>query len=481
MDYDIGIVGGGSAGLTVAAGAGRLGARTILFDRAGRLGGDCLHFGCVPSKALIRSASVWAEGARTGDYGLPILDRPAVDLGKVMDRVAKVIEKIGERDSAERFRALGVDVSYGAPAFTDPHTVECEGRRISARKWVIATGSRPVAPPVEGLAETGFLTNETVFALRELPTRLAVVGGGPVGLELAQAFSRLGSDVTVIEFLPAILAAEDGDVTEVLAMRLMAEGVTLRCATRVARAGKSGGTVRLTLAGADSSPAGVLDCDAVLVAAGRAPNVDGMGLEHAGVDYSQKGIPTDARMRTNAGHIYACGDVNGKYPFTHVAGQEGSVALANMAFRLPRKIDYRLTPWVVYTDPEVAGVGLCEKEAGRLNVPCRTVLERFAENDRAVADGRAEGMIKLILSPRGKLLGVRIVGHRAGELIAEWTLAMSAGVRLSTVSQLMHPYPGYAEISRRAAGAWFAPKIFSERTRRFLRFFSGFRGRGPES
>lgn len=477
MDYDIGIIGGGAAGLTVAAGAGRLGARTILFDKAGRLGGDCLYSGCVPSKALIRSASVWAEASAAADYGLPALERPNVDLGLVMDRVGEVIRRIGEKDSAERFSSLGVDVVFGSPSFTDSHTVECGGKRVSAKRWVIATGSRPVAPPVEGLEETGYWTNETVFSQRVLPARLAVVGGGPVGLELAQAFARLGSKVTVLEFLPEILAAEDPDITDVVAQRLAMEGVSLLRSAKVAKAGRTGSTVTLTISTPETTRES--EFEAVLVAAGRAPNLTGLALDKAGVGFTPRGIPTDARMKTNVGHIYACGDVNGQYPFTHVAGQEGSVALTNIAFRLPRRIDYGLTPWVIYTDPEIAGVGLNEKEAAKRNIPFRVVEERFADNDRAVADGRADGKIKLILSPRGKLLGCRIVGRRAGELIVEWVEAMSADVGLSTISQMMHPYPGYAEISRRAAGSWYAPRLFSERTRKLLRLISGFRGRGP--
>jgi pyruvate/2-oxoglutarate dehydrogenase complex dihydrolipoamide dehydrogenase (E3) component len=477
-EYDIGILGGGAAGLTVAAGAAQFGARALLVEKSPRLGGDCLHCGCVPSKTLIRSAGVWALARRAPEFGLPALPSPHVDLGAVMDRVAQVVGRIQKHDSPERFERLGAEVRFGAPRFVDDHVVEVDGQRVSARSWVIATGSSPALPPVAGLADVPHWTNENVFSQRKLPGRLVVLGGGPIGLEMAQAFARLGSRVTVVEFLPRILGPEDADVADVVRDRLQAEGIELLVATKALRALSHGSTVLLTVGRADGlGSERTLEADALLVAAGRKPNVDDLGLEAAGVTFSPKGIPTDARLRTNQRHIYACGDVNGVFPFTHVAGYEGSVALTNAILRLPRKADYTKTPWCTYTDPEVASVGLNEKRARAADVEYRLLVEHFCENDRALAEGAPAGMIKVLVSPKGVVLGCQIVGEHAGELIHEWIAAVAGGVKLSSLAGAMHVYPTLSEISKRAAGSFFAEKLFSERTKSLLHFLFHLKGR----
>ncbi|GAB4252262.1 dihydrolipoyl dehydrogenase family protein [Deferrisoma sp.] len=477
-EYDLGVLGGGAAGLTVAAGAAQFGAKTILIEKADRLGGDCLHFGCVPSKTLIRTAGVWAQTRRAAEFGLPELDLPPVDLAAVMARVRAVIETIQEHDSPERFCRLGAEVRFGEARFVDPHTVDLGGESISARAWVIATGSRPALPPVEGLADTPHWTNETVFAQTRLPERLLVLGGGPIGLELAQAFGRLGARVTVVEFLDRILGPEDPDVAEILRERLGAEGLEIRTGTKAVRAEPHGDGVRLTVAPAKGGgPEETIEADALLVATGRRPNVEGLGLEAAGVEFTPRGIPTDKRLRTNVRHIYACGDVNGKFPFTHVAGYEGSIALTNAILRLPRKADYTKVAWCTYTDPEVASVGLNETRAREAGVEYRVLEERFAENDRALAEGEPHGKIKVLVSPKGKVLGCQIVGAHAGELIHEWVVALGGGVKLSTVAGAIHVYPTLSEISKRAAGAYFAEKLFSDRTKGVLRFLFQLKGR----
>jgi len=475
--YDIGILGGGAAGLTVAAGAAQFGARAVLIERSDRLGGDCLHFGCVPSKTLIRSAAVRALAGRAREFGLPDAVQPPVDLGAVMDRVRSVIEKIQAHDSEERFCRLGAEVRFGPAHFVDPHTVEIDGKRLSARSWVVATGSRPALPPIEGLASVPFWTNETLFSQRSLPARLLVLGGGPVGLEMAQALARLGSRVTVVEFSARILGPEDADMAEVLRERLVAEGVTLLTATKAVQAETAGSGVRLTVMPAAGGPTRVLEADALLVATGRRPNVESLRLEAAGVEFSPKGIPTDARMRTNIRHIYACGDVRGQLAFTHVAGYEGSVALTNAILRLPRKADYTNVPWCTYTDPEVASVGLNEQRAVKAGVAYRVLQEPFSANDRALAEGEPLGKIKVLISPAGKVLGCQIVGPRAGELIHEWVAAMNGGVRLATLAGAIHAYPTLSEISKRVAGSMFAERIFSERTKGVLRFLFHLKGR----
>jgi pyruvate/2-oxoglutarate dehydrogenase complex dihydrolipoamide dehydrogenase (E3) component len=475
--YDVGILGGGAAGLTVAAGAARFGARVLLVEKSERLGGDCLYRGCVPSKSLLYAAGVWSEARRSVSLGLPALAIPPVDLGAVMDRVAGVIAAVGVRDAPERFRSLGVEVRFGSAHFVDPHAIDLDGERLSARRWVVATGSRPAIPPVEGLSDVPYWTNETVFSQRTLPTRLIVLGGGPVGLELGQAFARLGSRVTVVEFLDRILAAEDPDVSALLSGRLAAEGMEIHTSTRAVRAERAGGAIRLHLAPAGGGGETLLEADALLVATGRRPNVEGLDLKKAGVTVAPKGIPVDRRMRTNVPHIYACGDVNGRLPFTHVAGYEGGIAVANAVLHLPRKADYGKIGWCTYTDPEVASIGMNEKRAAKEGIAYRLFEAPFAENDRAIAEGETIGKVKLLVSKGGKLIGCQMIGPHAGELIHEWVIALNAGVRLSTVAGTVHIYPTLAEISKRVAQEPFTAKIFSETTRGVLRFLFALKGR----
>lgn len=477
-DYDLGILGGGAAGLTAAAGAAQFGAKTILIEKAGRLGGDCLHFGCVPSKTLIATAGVWAQTRGSREFGLPALELPPVDLGAVMDRVQGVIETLQLHDSPERFCGLGAEVRFGDPIFRDSHVVDVEGERVSARSWIIATGSSPSLPPVEGLAGIPYWTNETVFSKRTLPRRLLVLGGGPIGLELSQAFLRLGSAVTVIEFMDQILGPEDADIADILREHLVSEELEILTGTKAIGARQVNGTIRLTVVSSGGNgPEREIEADAILVAAGRKPNISGLDLEAAGVEYTPRGIPTNARMKTNISHIYACGDVNGQFPFTHVAGYEAGIALSNAVLRLPRKADYNRIGWCTYTDPEVASVGLNEKRARAENIGYHIIEEEFRENDRALAENKARGKIKLLLDKKGKLLGCQIIGPHGGELIHEWILAMNAGVRLSSLASTVHIYPTLSEISKRAAGSVFSSKIFSDRTRGILRFLFNLKGR----
>ena len=477
-EYDLGIIGGGAAGLTAAAGAAQFGAKTILIEKTERLGGDCLHYGCVPSKTLIRTAGVRSLMRKAKDFGLPEVQLPQVDLGAVMDRVKSVIEQIQHHDSPERFCSLGAEVCFGRPFFVDDHTVTLNKRNISARHWIIATGSAPVVPPIEGLADAPFWTNETVFSQRNLPSRLIVLGGGPIGLEIAQAFGRLGSNVTVVEFMNQILGPEDEDIAQILRIRLEAEGMRILTNTKAIHVTTSGSTIRLTVSGDGGKGfASVLEADALFVATGRKPNVEGLELGAAGVIHNARGIPTDARMRTNIRHIYACGDVNGQFPFTHVAGYEAGIALTNAVLHIPKKADYSRVGWCTYTDPEVASIGLNEKRARKEGVEYRVLEESFEKNDRAVAEGDMSGKIKLLLSPHGKLLGCQIIGPHAGELIHEWITVVSGGVSLSTIAGAVHVYPTLSEISKRAAGRLFSEKIFSDTTKSILKFLFSLKGR----
>ena len=477
-DYDLGIIGGGAAGLTAAAGGAQFGAKTVLIEKSDRLGGDCLHYGCVPSKTLIRTAGVWAQTRRVQEFGLPEISLPPVDLGSVMDRVASVIDTIQHHDSPERFCRLGAEILFGSPVFADDHTVELDGSRISAKSWVIATGSSPALPRIDGLTDVPCWTNETVFTQRTLPTTLIVLGGGPIGLEMSQAFSRLGSKVIVVEFMDQILGPEDADMAEILRKRLVDEGVTIHTNTRAIKAATKDGDIELTVGPAQGEgTTRVLKGDALLIAAGRKPNIEGLGLDAAGVSFTPRGIPTNERMKTNIAHIYACGDVNGQLPFTHVAGYEGGIALSNAVLHLPRKADYSKVGWCTYTDPEVASIGLNEKRAKHEGVDYHVIEELYKDNDRAQAEGEPTGKIKMLVSPRGKLLGCQIIGAHAGELIHEWIIAHSAGVKLSTIAGAVHVYPTISEISKRVAGDLFASKIFSEKTRTMLRLLFNLKGR----
>ena len=478
FDYDLGIIGGGAAGLTAAAGAAQFGAKTILIEKSAKLGGDCLHYGCVPSKTLIRTAGAYSLLKRSKEFGLPEIQLPPVDLGAVMDRVKSVIENIQHHDSVERFCGLGAQIVFGNPSFLDDHTVTLDGKNISAKSWIIATGSSPALPPVEGLATVPYWTNETIFNQRKLPASLIVLGGGPIGLELAQALGRLGSKTTIVEFMDQILGPEDADLAALLEERLKEEGMTILKGTQALKAEYIDSTFHLTIASrADKGKTNILKADALLVAAGRKPNIDGLGLEAAGVKFTPRGIPTNARMKTNVSHIYACGDVNGQMPFTHVAGYEAGIALTNAILRLPRRADYNKIGWCTYTDPEVASIGLNEKRAKKDGIKYRLWEESFADNDRAQAEGETKGKIKLLVSPGGKLLGCQIIGAYAGELIHEWVIAVNGGVKLSAIAGAVHIYPTISEISKRVAGKIFAEKIFSDRSKNILKFFFSLKGR----
>ena len=478
FDYDLGILGGGAAGLTAAAGSAQFGAKTILVEKAGKLGGDCLHFGCVPSKTLIRTAAVWSLARRAKEFGLPEVALPPVSLSAVMGRVRSVIDTIQEHDSPERFCRLGAEVRFGSPRFVDDHTVDLDGARLTARAWIVATGSSPSLPPVEGIADVPYWTNETVFSQTELPGHLLILGGGPIGVEMAQAFRRLGAKVTVVEYAAQLLVHEDPDIAAILRGRLESEGVKVLTNAKALKVVAVNSSILLRVAPADGEgEPRTIEGDVLFVAAGRKPNVGGLELSAAGVAFSPRGVPADRRMRTNVPHIYSCGDVNGVFPFTHVAGYEAGIALSNAVLRLPRKADYTKVPWCTYTDPEVASIGLNEKRAKAAGVEYRILEAAFRDVDRALAEGEPGGKIKVLITPSGALLGCQIAGHHAGELIHEWVAAISGGVKLSTLAGAIHAYPTLAEISKKAAGSYYTEKLFGERTKKILRFLFDLKGR----
>lgn len=479
FDYDIGIIGGGAGGLSVAAGAAQLGARTLLVEREAHLGGDCLFYGCVPSKTLIATAKARHVMARAASYGLPAVDLPPVDFAMVRARIQAVIGDIRGHDSIERFCGLGAAVRFGAARFVDEHVAEVGGERTSAAKWVIATGSRAQLPPIPGLAQTPHLTNREIFSLERLPERLVVLGGGPVAVELAQAFCRLGSAVHVIQRGPRLLSRDDADMAAEVQRALEAEGVCFHLGVAFTGVALEQGArvVRFTQDGQERSVAG----DALLVALGRTPNVEGLGLENAGVEYSAKGIAVDARMRTSQKHIFACGDVTGAWQFTHAAGYEASVVVANAVFRLPRKADYTWMPWCTYTDPGLAHIGLNQDMAEKAGLAqgrdYRVVLERFADNDKARAEGRTEGWLKLLLAADGRPLGVQIVGAEAGEMLGEWAVALARKVPLTALAGVTHPYPTRSELAKAVAGRIVGEKLFSPVVQKALHYVFGLKGR----
>ena len=475
-EYDIGIIGAGAAGLTVAAGAAQLGARTLLIEKEPALGGDCLHFGCVPSKTLIRSAQVYHQIRRAADYGLPAVDLPPVDFKRVADRVRAVVARVQEHDSEARFCRLGVKVLFGAARFQDPHAVSVDGRTARARNWVIATGSSPLRPPIEGLAQTAHLTNREIFYLDRLPASMIVLGGGPIGIEMAQAFNRFGTKVTVVDMASQILVKEDRDMAAAVMARLAEEGVVFRLEAAVTRVADRDGGKCVTLREGDGQSTTV-SAETLLVAVGRTANVHDLGLDDAGIGFSRAGIKVDGRLRTTQSHIYAAGDVNGAYQFTHAAGYEAGIVISNAVFRLPRKADYRYLPWCTYCDPELASIGLNEKAAQAAGFEYRVWSEKFAGNDRSLAEGVAEGTIKLILDAKEQPLGVQILGPHAGELLNEWVAAFNGRIKLATLATAVHPYPTLGEINKRVAGSVMAPKLFSDRVRKGLKLFFNLKGR----
>ncbi len=476
FDYDMGVLGGGAAGLTVASGSAQLGARTLLIEKEKELGGDCLHYGCVPSKTLIRTATVYHLMKNASAFGLPESPVPPVDFRGIRDRIRSVIAEIQKHDSVERFCGLGVRVKFGQAEFLDEHTVRLNGDRLTARTWVIATGSSAAVPEVEGLDKTPYITNREIFYLERLPATLAVLGAGPIAIEMAQAFARLGTRVTVIQRSAQILSREDEDMAAGVMKRLEADGVVFHLGCRLVRTNDLGSAREVTLENAAGKRLSV-EAEQILVAMGRSPNLQGLGLEGLGIIPDEKGLRVDRHMRTSRKHIYAAGDVTGRYQFTHAAGYEGGIVVSNAIFHLPRRADYTFIPWCTYADPELASIGMNEKAARAAGVHVKVLVEEFHSNDRSLAEGEGTGRIKLVLDEKEKPLGVQILGLHAGELISEWVAALNGKVKLATLAAAVHPYPTLAEITKKVSGSLFSEKIFSDRVRKGLKLFFGFKGR----
>ncbi len=475
-DFDIGILGGGSAGLTVASGAAQLGAKTLLVEKEKKLGGDCLHFGCVPSKTLIRTAHVYHLMKHAEQFGLPSVEVKPVDFRQVAERIQSVISIIQKHDSEERFCQLGARVEFGTPKFVDNHTIRLNGETHSAKTWVIATGSSPAIPPIPGLDKTPHITNKDVFSLDRLPRSMIVLGAGPIAIEMAQAFCRLGTSVSVVQRSNQILSKEDKEMADQVMNVLREEGVNFYLNASVVRT-KDLEDEREVVIRTGEGKTVSLKAETILVAMGREANLDELGLDDSGVAFDRKGLKLDGRLRTTQKHIYGAGDVTGSYLFTHAAGYEGGIVVSNAIFHLPRKVDYTFLPWCTYTDPELASVGMNEKAAKAAGIDYSVWREEFKDNDRSLAEGERVGKIKMLLDEKEKPIGIQILGPRAGDLVAEWVAIVNGKVKLSTLAAAVHPYPTLGEINKKVAGTFLSEKIFSEKVRKGLKFFFHLRGR----
>jgi pyruvate/2-oxoglutarate dehydrogenase complex dihydrolipoamide dehydrogenase (E3) component len=465
--YHLVVVGAGTAGLVAAAGAAGLGARVALVERH-LMGGDCLNVGCVPSKALLRAARAWADVRGAGDFGIRVPDGARVDFGQVMARMRRLRASISPNDSAARFRALGVDVFLGDGRFIGRDTLEVDGAVLRFRRALVATGARPAAPAIPGLVETGYLTNETVFDLTALPPRLAVVGAGPIGCELAQAFARFGAAVVLVDRGPQALGREDRDAAARIEQALDGDGVCLRLNSTVSRVERGpGGEAVLHVAGPGGDGAVVVD--AVLVGAGRAPNVEGLGLQTAGVDVdARSGVRVDDRLRTTNRRIFAAGDVCSDAKFTHHADAQARIVIRNALFLGRARAGALTLPRCTYTDPEVAHVGLSERQAQAQGIAVRTFVQELSEVDRAVLDGETEGFVKVhVRRGTDRIVGATVVARHAGEMLPELTLAIARGVGLGALGGVIHAYPTQADAIRKLGDAYQRTRL-TPRVRRLL-------------
>lgn len=458
--YNLVVIGAGTAGLVTAAGAAELGAKVALIERH-LLGGDCLNYGCVPSKCIIRSSRVYAEIREAHKFGIRVPEGTGVDFPAVMARMRKLRARISYHDSAERFEEMGVDVFLGEASFSDKETVKVAGKTLKFNRAVIATGARAVHPNIEGLAEAGFLTNETVFSLTERPRRLGVIGGGPLGCELAQAFCRLGCEVVIMDRNSHLLSREDSDAAEILQNTFIDEDIRLilECNIRKVEQKDDEKIIYLQCNGEDES----ITVDEILVGAGRAPNVEALNLEAALVEYDKReGVLVDDHLQTTNSHIYAAGDICLKYKFTHMADATARIAIQNALFPSRKKLSALTIPWCTYTTPEIAHVGMYERDANERGIEVDTFMKPFSKIDRAVADGEEDGFAKIhVKKGTDEILGATIVAQHAGEMISEITLAMVGEIGLKTISNVIHPYPTQAEAIKQIADEYNRSRLTS--------------------
>ncbi len=461
---DICVIGAGSGGLSVAAAAAMFGVPVVLIEK-GKMGGDCLNYGCVPSKAMIGAAKLAEQMRHAAIFGIGQVE-PSVNFRNVNEHIKGVIESIAPNDSVERFTALGVKVIQAEAKFTDPRTVVAGDYEVRPRRFVIATGSSPFVPQIPGIDSIEYLTNETIFEQTRRPRHLIIIGGGPIGMELAQAHRRLGCQVTVFEAFSA-LGKDDPELSAIVLAKLRAEGVDIRENTKVVGVethGKTGVRVNVETNGGSA----FVDGSHLLVAVGRVPNTDGLGLQEAGIRFDRKGIEVGANLRTSNRRVYAIGDVAGGLQFTHVAGYHAGLVIRALLFRLRARENRHVIPWVTYTDPELAHVGMTEAEARKKYKKINVLRWPLSENDRAQAEHKTAGMIKVITDRKGRIAGASIVGANAGELISMWCLAISKSMNIRDMTGVVLPYPTMSEIGKRAAITYYSPSVSKPLVRRII-------------
>ncbi len=477
-DYDVIVIGGGAAGLTASGMAVNFGAKTLMLERH-RLGGDCTWTGCVPSKAILKAAKVGQHIREANEYGL-IEQTVKVDFAKVMGRVRHIREEVYEdADKPEIYTNMGIDVVEADASFVDDHTLELQttdgSKQVSGRFIIIAAGASAFVPPIEGVSDTPHLTNESLFELTEFPKRFAVVGGGPIGTEMSQAFRRLGSEVSVVEMGSQIMGRDDPELAGMLQSKLAKEGINYYLNAGVQKLSKTSDGVSIEFKSGEEVQS--IEVDQVLLATGRRPNLDGLNLDAAGIAYTKRGITVNDKCRTNKRHIYAIGDIAGRYQFTHMSEHMAKVAVSNILLKMPMKIDTKHVPWVTYTDPELGHVGATQKELREKGIAYEEYRFPYTKVDRAVTESETTGLIKVYAKKfNGKIYGVDVLGTSAGELISEYGLAMRNGITLRQMADTIHAYPTYSLGARRAADQWYVRKQ-SPGLVKFLKFL--FRYRGP--
>lgn len=472
--YHLVVVGAGTAGLVSAAGAAGLGAKVALVER-NLMGGDCLNVGCVPSKGVISAARSWTAARESRErFGGPEATG-AGDFGYAMERMRRLRAGIAVHDSVERFTKLGIDVFLGDGKFTGPHSVEVGGKTLRFRNGVIATGGRAIAPPIPGLSEAGYLTNETIFELTELPRRLAVIGGGPIGCEMAQAFARLGTEVTLLDRDGHVLIREDADAAEIVQKAMLGDGAKLEFHTKIQSVARRGGEKLISFE-ADGGTKKELAVDHVLVAAGRAPNVEGLGLEAAGVKFGKTGVEVSDQLRTSNPKIFACGDVCSRFQFTHVADAQARIVIQNALFFGRSKASALTVPWATYTTPEIAHVGMYEKDAKEKGIEVDTLTVPMNTVDRAILEGEDEGFLRIHLKKgTDQILGATLVAEHAGDMLGELCLAITHKIGLGKIASVIHPYPTQGEVIKKAADAYRRTKLTPGVKKFFERWFRVFR------
>lgn len=480
-EYDAVVIGGGAAGLTAAGMAANFGAKTMMVEKE-RLGGDCTWTGCVPSKVLLKAGKVAQQMRKADKYGL-FKHEPEIDFQKVMNHVQDKRKEIyNEADRPEIFEEMGIEVVKGTARFSDDHHIAIKAsdggvQRISSRYFFICAGASAVVPPITGVENTPYLTNETLFEIEELADRLTIIGAGPVGTEMAQAMNRLGASVTVVDMADRILGHDDPELTAMLKDHLEEEGIAYELGAEVKSVSSNSGIITTIETDGMSKR---IKSGQLLIAAGRQANVQGLGLEEAGISYSPSGITIDEKCRTNKSHIFACGDITGRYQFTHMSEHMSKVAVTNALLKFPMKTDEDHLPWVTYTDPELGHVGATASQLEERGIHYQTYRFPYSKIDRALAESREKGLIKIHAKKwNGKIYGVSIWGARAGELISEYALAMKNGISLRNIADTIHPYPSYGLGARRAADQWYI-KNQSEWQVKLLKKVFGYRGEGPD-